>query len=500
MSEGHGVIAQYWSVPPAEVAARLAASEAGLTSGEAARRLQEYGPNELKRQAGLSRLRVLWNQLGSPLLLLLLFAAAASLFSGQWVDASIVLVIVVASVGLGYTREYRAERAVAEMRARVHVRATVLRDGAPVAVPVREVVPGDVFMVSAGSLVPADGVILSATDFFVNQAMLTGESFPVEKRPGPSPAAAGLTERSGSVFLGTNVRSGTARCLAVDTGPATQFGSIAHRLMLRPPETEFDRGLRRFGYLLSTAMLVMVLAVFAANMLLGRPPIETLLFAIALAVGLSPELLPAILSINLARGSQMMGKHGVLVRRLPAIENLGSMDVLCTDKTGTLTEGVVRLEGAYDATGAKADEVLALGAINASLETGLPSPLDDAILQAWTPDLSGLRKEAEIPFDFVRKRVSVIVEGPDGLRLVAKGAFHHVLQACSKLPDGTPLGAEQRGALERRHDEWSGRGIRVLAVAVRSMPAPQDVYRREDEHDLTFVGFLTFLDRPKEGV
>jgi P-type Mg2+ transporter len=493
------VIAQYWSVAPAELAARLATSEAGLTSAEAARRLAEHGPNELKRQTGASRFRVLWNQLRSPLLLLLMFAAAASLFSGEWVDAIIVLTIVIASVGLGYSREYRAERAVAEMRARVLVRATILRDGSPAAVPLREVVPGDVFLISAGSLVPADGVVLSATDFFVNQAMLTGESFPVEKRPGEAPAAAGLTERSGSVFLGTNVRSGTARCLAVETGPATQFGSIAHRLMLRPPETEFDRGLRRFGYLLSTAMLVMVLAVFAANMLLGRPPIETLLFAIALAVGLSPELLPAILSINLARGSQMMGKYGVLVRRLPAIENLGSMDVLCTDKTGTLTEGVVRLEAACDVRGQPSSEVLELSALNASLQTGLSNPLDQAILAAHTPDLSRVEKLGEIPYDFVRKRLGVVFRGPDGVRLIVKGAFAQVLGVCNRAAGGAPLDDEARAALEERFRAWSRQGTRVLAVAGRSLDV-ETVADRAQERDLEFLGFLTFLDRPKQGV
>ena len=261
------------------------------------------------------------------------------------------LVILVASIGIGYSREYRAQVAADELRARVQAMATVLRDAQPVTIPFREVVPGDVVVLAAGSLLPADAVVLESTDCFVNEAVLTGESFPVEKTPGVVARTSVLTERANCVFLGTNVRSGTARCLVVATGAATQFGAIAHRLTLRPPETEFDRGLRRFGYLLTSAMLVMVLVVFAANMLLGRPPIETLLFSIALAVGLSPELLPAILSVNLARGAQLMARHGVLVKRLNAIENLGSMDVLCTDKTGTLTEGVVQLEGAYDEHG-----------------------------------------------------------------------------------------------------------------------------------------------------
>jgi Mg2+-importing ATPase len=489
----------YWALDSAQLLQRLRSSPEGLSAREAAHRLRVYGRNELREQQQLSRLRVLWNQLRSPLLLLLLFAAAVSCATGEWTDALIVVSIVLATVGIGYKREYTAQAAVAALRARVKTRSTVLRDGQPMQVMVEKVVPGDVVLLSAGSLVPADAIVLEATDCHVSEAVLTGESFPVEKDPGVTAAATPLARRSNCVFLGTNVRSGAARCLVVATGPSTEFGTIAHRLSLRPPDTEFDKGLRRFGYLLTSAMLIMVLLVFVAHMFRGRPPVETLLFSIALAVGLSPELLPAILGVNLARGAEMMARNGVLVRRLNAIENLGSLNILCTDKTGTLTEGVVQVEGAYDATGAKAEAVLELGAVNAALETGLPSPLDDAILQARTPALSGLRKQAEIPFDFVRKRVSVVVEGNDGVRLITKGAFHHVVESCSRLADGAPLGDEQRAALERRYDEWTARGIRVLAVAVRSMPA-QAAYVREDERALTFAGFLTFLDRPKEGV
>jgi Mg2+-importing ATPase len=301
------------------------------------------------------------------------------------------------------------------------------------------------------------------------------------------------------VFLGTNVRSGTARCLVVKTGAATEFGAVAARLSLRPPETEFDRGIRRFGYLLTSAMLLLVLLVFAAHMLRGRPPVETLLFSVALAVGLSPELLPAILSVNLARGARMMAQHGVIVRRLNAIENLGSMDVLCTDKTGTLTEGVVKLEGAYDASGTPSPDVLTLGALNAALETGLSNPLDDAILHAHQPDVSRVRKLAEIPFDFVRKRISVIVKDDAGIRLITKGAVDHVLEACATTVSGRGLGAAARAELTAQYERWTAQGIRVLAVAVRTCEVKSE-YGRADEQDLAFAGFLTFLDRPKEGV
>jgi len=493
------VVENYWALDEQELAERLGSPPAGLTPDEAAGRLRQYGRNELRESVSLSRLRVLWDQLRNPLLLLLVFAAAISALTGEWADSLIVLAVVLASVGVGFSREYSAQAAVAALRARVRTHCQVVRGGVAEMIPIEEVVPGDVVLLSAGSLVPADAVVIEAADCFVSQAVLTGESYPAEKRAGAVAPATPLAARTNCVFLGTNVRSGTARCLVVCTGRATQFGAIAQRLMLRPPETEFDRGIRRFGYFVTVAMLVMVLVVFLAHMLRGRPPIETMLFAVALAVGLSPELLPAILSVNLARGAQSMARRGVLVRRLNAIENLGSMDVLCTDKTGTLTEGEVSVEGAYDDAGEKSDDVLRLAAYNAALQTGLANPLDEAILLADAPDLSKAEKLGEIPFDFVRKRLSVIVQGPEGVRLITKGAFHHVMEVCTGCADGAELDAARRARLEQRFVDWSSRGIRVLAVAARAVDR-KSAYGREDERALTFMGFLTFLDRPKEGV
>jgi Mg2+-importing ATPase len=493
------MIGEYWALDVDELVRQIGSTANGLSSADAAERLRVLGPNALGEHRPLSRLGVLLRQLRSPLLLLLVFAALASAFSGEWMDAAIVLTIVVATVGIGYSREYSAQAAAAALRERVRVSASVLRDGSAVPVPMEQVVPGDVVLLAAGSLVPADCVILAATDCYVSEAVLTGESFPVEKKPGLAPVTAGLVERRNCVFLGTSVRSGTARCLVVKTGAATEFGAIAHRLTLRPPETEFDRGIRRFGYLLTSAMLMMVLLVFAAHMFHGRPPVDTLLFSVALAVGLSPELLPAILSVNLARGAQMMARHGVLVRRLNAIENLGSVDILCTDKTGTLTEGVVQLEGSYDASGARSSEVLDLGAMNAALETGVASPLDDAILEARKPDVTKTAKIAEIPFDFHRKRVTVVVGDLAGVRLITKGAFHHVLEICTRCADGAALDAARSAQLEECYERWSRDGIRVLAIAAGRVERKSE-YSRDDEHDLAFMGFLTFIDRPKAGV
>jgi Mg2+-importing ATPase len=488
----------YWTLAPGELLHRLGSVPQGLTSAQAAERLKRYGLNRLREEQPLSRLRVLLRQISNPLLLLLVFAATVAAATGQVAEAMIVLTILGASALIGYRREYRAQSAAAALRERIKTRSQVLRDGSPQSLAVEEIVPGDVVLLSAGSLVPADALVLEAADCYVSESVLTGESFPVEKAPGLIPADAPLRKRFNCVYLGTNVRSGTLRCLVVATGGQTQFGTIAQRLTLRPPQTEFDRGIRRFGYFLTTSMLAMVLLVFVAHMFNERPVVETLLFSIALAVGLSPELLPAILSINLARGAEMMARHGVLVRHLNAIENLGSMDVLCTDKTGTLTEGVIMLEGGYDAAGSRSSAVVELGAVNAALETGLASPLDDAILASCSPDLSAVRKLAEIPFDFVRKRVSVVVDRAGRVELISKGAFHQIIEACTALADGTALDQRARARLEELYAAWSSRGIRVLAVAGR-LPDRQEGYGRADERDLTFAGFLTFLDRPKDG-
>jgi len=496
----------WWSLPTAQVLDHLGTREGGLSQAEAAARLQIHGPNTLTASRQVTPWTVLWSQLASPLLLLLVFAAATSALTGEWVDAAIILTILTASVVIGFSREYRAQTAARALLARVTARARALRDGHEALIPAAELVPGDVVLLSAGGLVPADLLLLEATDLYVNEAVLTGESFPVDKHIGEVAFKTALGARSNSAFLGSNVRSGSARALVVATGPATRFGDIAHRLALRPPETSFEHGVRRFGYLLTIAMLVMVIVVFTVNTILGRPPIETLLFSIALAVGLSPELLPVILSINLARSAQLMAKRGVLVKRLAAIQNLGSMDVLCTDKTGTLTEGVVQMDGAFDPQGRPSDAVFIRAATNAALQTGLTNPLDAAIVGfggaksafAVPPNLIKL---GEIPYDFVRKRLSVIVADPaDGPnpRLISKGAFEHVLECCTTLASA-PLDDAARAALRAQVDSWSREGTRVLAVASRRLAA-QPRYTRADECELDFDGFLTFLDQPKAGV
>jgi Mg2+-importing ATPase len=498
--------APYWARPADELAEELGSTPAGLSMAEAEARLRTTGPNTLGRKGGHPAVATFVRQFRSPLVLILIFAAVVSAFVGEGSEAAIIAVIVLASCVLSFTQEYGASRAMEALTARIARKASVLRDGRETPVAVEEIVPGDVIMLSAGNLIPADGVLLDARDCNVGEAALTGETFPVVKAPGISAPDAQIGGRCNAVFTGTSVRSGTATMLAVRTGEQTEFASIAASIARSAPETEFARGVRRFGYLMTEVMLVIVILVFFANLLLERPLIDSLLFSLALAVGLTPELLPAIISVTLARGARTMAAGGVIVRRLDAVENLGSMDLLCTDKTGTLTEGVIHLDACMDPKGDASEQVRLWALLNATLQTGMANPLDEAIAagQRDDDDLGRYAKVDEIPYDFVRKRLSVVVgqgEAGDHL-LICKGAVQNVIEACSAVLDGTetrPLDEEGAKAIDDRMRDWSMEGYRVLGVAVRHLPR-QDAHGREDEAGLIFAGFLLFLDPPKPGM
>jgi len=500
---GHTSPLGYWGQSPEALLTALQSSDQGLSAAMAQERLAKFGPNTLKAERRASALTMFLGQFKNAIVLILVFATIVSAITKDWVDALIILGIVLGSAILSFVQEYRAKDAADKLRERVQTKAKVIRDGLTVAIPADEVVPGDVVLLSAGSLVPADSVLLEAHDLYVNQAVLTGETFPVEKSAGVIAPDARLPERTNCVFMGTSVRSGAARALVVVTGAATEFGQIAKRLSTRPPETEFERGIRRFGYLLTEIMLVLVLVIFAANVFFQKPVLDSLLFSVALAVGLTPQLLPAITTITLSRGSQIMAAKGVIVRRLESIENFGSMDTLCTDKTGTLTQGVVKLDGATDVTGEPSPSVLRYAFLNAKLQTGLTNPLDEAILAQAQPDLAGVVKLGEVPYDFQRKRLSVVVaeEGGQAL-LITKGALEPVLNVCTRIAAKSgvqPLDASRRQEALAYLAAWSERGFRVLGVATRVMPA-QASYTRADETNLTFAGFLLFFDPPKPGV
>jgi Mg2+-importing ATPase len=488
----------FWNLPEDELLAALATSRDGLSSAEAASRLL--------RQPGLAvhrptALRLFVRQLASPIVAILLLAAVLSFGVRDVQDASIIIAIVLVSAGLGFWQEYGAANAVAALLATVQTTATVMRDGRETEIPVAGVVPGDVVVLDAGARVPGDCRVLEARDLHVIEAALTGESFPVEKEPGTVPAEAPLVRRSNALYLGTHVASGTGRAVVARTGKGTEFGAISERLRLRAPETEFERGVRRFGFLLAEVTLLLVIAIFAFNVALDRPVLEAFLFSLALAVGLTPQLLPAIISVNLSHGARRLARRQVVVKRLSAIENLGSMDVLCADKTGTLTEGSVRVHSSADPLGTPTPAVLRWAALNAAFETGFRNPIDTAIRDAAAADLTGWQKLDEIPYDFVRKRLSVLVLGAGHRWIVTKGAIATVLEACTsaELADGStvPLAAV-RSQVEEQIAEFGARGLRTIAVAIRD-PGRVDRIERDDERDMTLVGLVSLLDPPKAG-
>lgn len=500
-----GAGSNYWSQDAATLVSALGSGREGLSSAQAAAELARIGPNSIEDAARFSTLRLFLRQFESPLVLILAFAALISLALQQWVDAAIILAIILGSSLLGFLQEHRASTAVEKLKRSLTLQCRVMRDGLEQTVPVDTIVPGDMVLLSAGNLIPADGLVIEAEDFLVSEASMTGESFPVEKQPGLVAPGTPLAGRSNTVFLGASVRSGTARILVIKTGRRTEFGDIAARIRARPPETDFTRGVSQFGYLLLRVMVVIVLFMLLVNLLLGRPVLGSLLFAVALAVGLSPELLPAIISVTLAAGARGMSRRGVIVRRLDAIENLGSMDILCTDKTGTLTEGNIVLHEALDGSGMPSTEVRHLAFLNARFETGIVNPLDVAIVAAG--DSAGLTpgdftKIDEIPYDFLRRRLTIVVAAaatPSQHLIVTKGAFSNVLDICSSLHrDGTelPLDTARRAELEQIFKARGAEGFRVLAVATRAVDA-QASYSRDDEQGMTFRGLLVFHDPAK---
>jgi len=495
----------YWSREPAALIAALGSTAAGLSGRQAAIRIRRHGANAIDEPVRHTALRLLLRQFGSPLVLILVFGAAVSLVMRDWVEASIILAIVIGSCLLGFWQEYRASSAIAQLQKRLALTVRVRRGGILHTADAAALVPGDVIELSAGNLVPADGVVLEAKDFLVSEASLTGESFPVEKQAGTVRPEVPLAGRSNCVFLGTSVRSGTATALIVNTGRDTAVGALASNLGNRAPETEFTRGVRQFGFMLIRVMLVIVLFVLMVNQWLGRPALDSLLFSVALAVGLSPELLPAIVSVTLSRGARAMAQRGVIVRQLDAIENLGSINIFCTDKTGTLTAGVITLDSAAGADGTPSQPVEQLAYLNAAFETGIENPMDSAIVAAGERagfGTAGYAKVDEIPYDFIRRRLTIVAAvtaTPAQHLMITKGAFTGVLEVCSSvLRDGieVPLDAPARAQLADYYQRQSKLGFRVLALAVRRL-APKALYGRDDETGLCFTGFLLFFDPPK---
>ncbi len=492
----------FWSISANGMLQQLGAAREGLGGGEAKQRLARYGSNLLKPKKRSNAPTLLLGQFKSPLVLLLLFATGLSFFLHDPVNALIILVIVLISGLLGFWQEHSATRAVEQLLAMVQIKATALRDGSPHEIPLEEIVPGDIVVLNAGDIVPGDCLVDDSKDLFVDEATLTGETFPAEKSVGVLAAETPLGKRTNALWMGTHVISGSAKALVIVTGKQTEFGKVSERLKLRPAETEFERGIRRFGYFLMQVTLVLVMAIFAINLYLERPVLDSLLFSLALAVGLTPQLLPAIISINLARGAKRMAQAKVIVKRLASIENFGSMNVICSDKTGTLTEGIVRLQSALDVAGAASDKVLLHAYLNAFYETGFTNPIDEAIRAHRQFDLSSYAKADEIPYDFLRKRLSILVAHDDTHLMVTKGALQDVLAICTAAETGTGTVVDiamARDRIEQQFGEFCGRGLRTLGVAYKNTGSAA-LIGKADEAGMTFLGFVVLFDPPKPDI
>jgi P-type Mg2+ transporter len=488
----------FWNEPAADLMIQLGTTTTGLTTSQAASGLASHGPNTLDAQKSESDARLLARQFVSPIVLILVAATILSGVLGDWTDSIIILVIILLSGLLGFFQERGAGRAMKALLAVVEITASVYRDGTVVNVAMAKVVPGDVAVLNGGDLVPGDCIVLTSNGLTIDESALTGETFPVEKIPGSSPAKSELNERHNMAFLGTHVASGSGTVLVVRTGQSTEIGSVSSELNTRPPQTGFEKGMTRFGLLLTRAMVVLVIAIFVINLVLHRPPIDSALFSLALAVGLTPQLLPAIVSISLSQGARAIAKRRVIVRRLDSIEDFGSMNVLCSDKTGTMTQGKVVLDAAIDISGRHSPEIQRLAALNAGLQVGLVNPIDEAILAATKIDKS-VKKLDELPYDFNRRRLSVLVEDNNAGRfLITKGALDAMLAICTtvQLSNGeiAPL-AKATAMIQKSFTELSDEGYRVLGLARRDITSSTATLA--DESGMTLLGFLTFADPVK---
>jgi len=469
----------------------------GLTAQEAEARLDEFGPNEPATAQHHSFVSDLLHVFRNPLVLILVLAAVASAFLGQVADAGIIATVVLLSAVIDLVQTHRSQKAVEQLRDRVAPTATVLRGGEWKELRRREVVPGDIVRLSAGDLVPADARLLIARDLYVQQAALTGESLPAEK-DATGEAASTKADARNMVFLGTSVVSGTATAEVVATGAWTAFGDIAARLAARPEETAFDRGLKNFSQLLARTVLFLVLFLLVVSITRHRDPLQSLLFAVALAVGLTPEFLPMITSVTLSKGAVAMAKKKVIVKHLSAIENLGSLDVLCSDKTGTLTAGTMSLDRSLDPFGNPSAHTLELAYLNSKFETGIRSPLDEVILHQLQLTDSGYTKCDEIPFDFERRRLSVVVERQSKRILITKGAPEGIFPLLTGYEvDGktAPITEDATKRMRQTSDELNNQGFRLLAVAYADVPMRAS-YSVQDERNLILAGFLSFSDPP----
>ncbi|MFV5685974.1 magnesium-translocating P-type ATPase [Flavobacterium sp. GB2R13] len=492
-----------WNLSIESAYRKVAGNANGLDDIEAVRRLKQYGPNSIKSNANSSLFILFISQFKSPITILLIVAAILSACLGDISDTLIILFILLLSSLLGFWQEKGATNAVKELLKMVRLKCRVIRNSISKEIAVEEVVPGDIVTLSAGDIIPGDCLILDSKDLFVDEAAFTGETFPVEKYSGaPLPANTVLSKRSNTLFMGASVISGKATALVMTTGKQTEFGKISVNLQLKAPETDFEIGIRKFGYLLMEVTLVLVIIIFGINVFLHKPILDSFLFSLALAVGLTPQLLPAIISVNLSTGAKRMAKLQVIVKRLSSIENIGSMNILCSDKTGTITEGKVNLKDTLDISGKHNDKVLQYAWLNASMQHGFRNPIDEAICLVYKETAPTYTAKSEIPYDFIRKRLTIVVQSESTDLAITKGALNSILSICShaEISEGKLLDlSDTKAAIVQKYEELSQAGYRTLGVAYKPF-AETSTFTREDEKEMIFLGFITLFDPPKANV
>jgi Mg2+-importing ATPase len=478
----------------------------GLSSGEARERLKQFGENNVSGKTKFRPLVALIKRFNSPLLLILIVASLISFFLGESVNAIILLLMVFISAILDFVNTYKSEKAIGKLLSKVEVTATVIRDSKKKEISIKKIVPGDIIFLSAGDVVPADCRVLENDDFFVNQSVLTGESFPVEKIFEANEYESKLLspEKNNLVFMGTSVVTGFATVLALRTGKGTEFGRIAESLIKAELETDFEKNIRKFSFFIMQLAIFLVGFVFLANAFLGHGWLTSFIFAVAIAIGLTPELLPIIISVSLSRGSVKMAEKDVIVKNLPSIQNFGSMNILCTDKTGTLTKNKIELIKYFDAFGQVNEIILTYAYLNSYYHSGIQNPLDNAIRKYRELNIVAYKKIDEIPFDFERKRQSIVVEKNKQRILITKGAPEEVFKVCilyQKDNQILPFDFELKKIVSDQFIKLSQEGFRILAVASKEVDHElKTIYSKSEEQEMIFLGFIVFLDPPKETV
>jgi Mg2+-importing ATPase len=495
-------IQEFWAQDIESLLRALRTDTTGLTHEEAQRRLLQYGLNTIKARKRSDTISILLSQFRSPIILILLFSAILSFLSNDNTDGLIIVGIVLLSSLLGFWQEWTSADAIKKLTSLIRIKAAVVRDGREIEIPMEEMVPGDIAILNAGDIVPGDCRLLDSRDLFVNEATLTGETYPAEKQPGLITSSTQMNNRINTLYMGTSVVSGTGKALLIRTGSQTEFGRISEKLKSRPLQTEFERGVARFGYLLMELVLGFVVVILAFNVYLMRPVFDSFLFALALAVGITPQLLPAVISINLARGARRMAEEKVVVKRLNSIENFGEMDLLCSDKTGTVTVGTIVLHSVIDMDEAESEKTMLYAYLNAKLQSGYNNPIDEAIVTSQQIDVGSYQKIDEIPYDFVRKRLSVLVKGAEDNILICKGALRNILDVCSQVETAASAKSqmlENREKILSVYEKLSSDGYRTLGVAYRSV-GRLNVVNRTDEVGMIFLGFVVLHDPLKDGV